>query len=158
MGKPGAGEFRLRRPGVNDGASALVVTSFRRARELGVEPMARIVAQVRAAWPEVRIILRGDSGFCRDQLMSWCEDNGVDFVFGMARNQRLRKIIGAQLHEATEQWQQTATSAQALDCTPSRLCGPPSSPHSSAIRGFLSSTRQLFSPSGKESLVHRTLP
>jgi Transposase DDE domain group 1 len=52
-----------------------------------------IVAQIRTAWPAVKIILRGDSGFCRNQLMSWCEDHGVDFVLGLARNQRLRKII-----------------------------------------------------------------
>ena len=77
-----------------------------------VAELARIVAQMRAAWPEVRIILRGDSGFCRDELMSWCEDNGVEFVFGMARNQRLRKIIGAQMHEATQQWQQTGRPAR----------------------------------------------
>lgn len=77
-----------------------------------VGELARIVAQIRAAWPEVRIILRGDSGFCRDELMSWCEDNGVDFVFGMARNQRLRKIIGAQLQEARQQWQQTGRPAR----------------------------------------------
>ena len=61
----------------------------------------RIVKQIRAAWPEVKIILRGDSGFCRNELMSWCESNDVDFVFGMARNQKLRKIIGKQMHEAT---------------------------------------------------------
>src|SRR6201996_8741860 len=48
--------------------------------------MERIVSQIRAAWPEVKIILRGDSGFCRNELMRWCEDNGVDFVFGLARN------------------------------------------------------------------------
>jgi hypothetical protein len=72
----------------------------------------RIVAQLRAAWPEVKIILRWDSGFCRNELMSWCEDNGVDFVFGLARNQRLRKIIGAQMHEATQQWNQTGKPAR----------------------------------------------
>ena len=72
----------------------------------------RIVMQIRAAWPEVKIILRGDSGFCRDQLMSWCESQGVDFVFGLARNQRLRKIIGAQMHAATEQWNQTGQPAR----------------------------------------------
>jgi hypothetical protein len=54
----------------------------------------RIVAQIRSAWPDVPIIWRGDSGFCRNELMSWCENHRVDFVFGMARNQRLRKIIG----------------------------------------------------------------
>jgi hypothetical protein len=72
----------------------------------------RIVAQIRTAWPEVKIILRGDSGFCRNELMSWCENNGVDFVFGLARNQRLRKIIGAQMHEATQKWNTTSQPAR----------------------------------------------
>jgi len=72
----------------------------------------RIVAQIRGAWPEVKIVLRGDSGFCRNQLMSWCENNRVDFVFGLARNQRLRKIIGAQMYEATQQWNQTGKPAR----------------------------------------------
>jgi hypothetical protein len=72
----------------------------------------RIVLQIRAAWPEVKIVLRGDSGFCRNELMSWCENNQVGFVFGMARNQRLRKIIGAQMHEATLQWQTTGEAAR----------------------------------------------
>jgi hypothetical protein len=72
----------------------------------------RIVAQIRRAWPEVKIILRGDAGFCRNELMSWCEEHGVDFVFGMARNQRLRKIIGAEMHAATEQWKQTGKPAR----------------------------------------------
>jgi len=72
----------------------------------------RIVMQIRATWPEVRIVLRGDSGFCRNELMSWCESNSVDFVFGLARNQRLRKIIGQQMHEATQQWNQTSKPAR----------------------------------------------
>jgi hypothetical protein len=72
----------------------------------------RIVAQVRTVWPEVKIVLRGDSGFCRNELMSWCENNGVDFVFGLARNQKLRKIIGQQMHEATQQWNQSGKPAR----------------------------------------------
>jgi len=72
----------------------------------------RIMEQIRMAWPEVKIILRGDSGFCRNELMSWCETHGVDFVFGLARNQRLRKIIGAEMHEATQQWKQTGQPAR----------------------------------------------
>lgn len=72
----------------------------------------RIVAQIREAWPAVKIVLRGDSGFCRNELMSWCENNGVDYVFGLARNQRLRKIIGQQMHEATQQWNQTGRPAR----------------------------------------------
>jgi len=72
----------------------------------------RIVGQIRAKWPEVKIILRGDSGFCRNELMSWCEGHGVDYVFGLARNQRLRKIIGRQLWEATEEWNRTGKPAR----------------------------------------------
>lgn len=72
----------------------------------------RIVKQIRTAWPEVRIILRGDSGFCRNELMSWCENNDVGFLFGMARNKRLRRIIGQQMHEATVQWKQTGKPAR----------------------------------------------
>jgi hypothetical protein len=72
----------------------------------------RIVKQLRAAWPEVKIILRGDSGFCRNELMSWCESNRVDFVFGLARNQRLRRIIGQPLWQARQQWEQTNQPAR----------------------------------------------
>ena len=72
----------------------------------------RIVGQIRRAWPEVKIVLRGDSGFCRNELMSWCENHAVDYVFGLARNQRLRRIIGQQMHEATLQWNQTNKPAR----------------------------------------------
>jgi hypothetical protein len=77
-----------------------------------LQEMQRIVKQIRAAWPEVKIVLRGDSGFCRNELMSWCESNGVDYLFGMARNKRLRRIIGQQMHEATVQWKQTGKAAR----------------------------------------------
>jgi hypothetical protein len=59
-----------------------------------LQEIERIVKQIRSAWPAVKIVLRGDSGFCRNELMSWCESNNVDYLFGMARNQRLRRIIG----------------------------------------------------------------
>jgi Transposase DDE domain group 1 len=72
----------------------------------------RIVRQIRAAWPEVKIILRGDCGFCRNELMSWCEGNGVEYVLGLARNQRLRRIIGGEMWEAAEQWKTTGQSAR----------------------------------------------
>jgi hypothetical protein len=54
-----------------------------------VEEVARIAAQIRARWPKVEILLRADSGFARDELMTWCEANGVDYLFGLARNERL---------------------------------------------------------------------
>jgi len=72
----------------------------------------RIVSQIRTAWPEVSIVLRGDSGFCRNELMSWCEAHGVDYVFGLARNKRLRRIIGAEMWNAQQQWKQTGKAAR----------------------------------------------
>jgi hypothetical protein len=77
-----------------------------------LQEIRRIVIQIRDTWPGVKIILRGDSGFCRNELMSWCEENGVEFVFGLARNQRLRRIIGAQMWEATQQWAVTGKPAR----------------------------------------------
>jgi hypothetical protein len=65
-----------------------------------VQELSRIVTQARERWPEVKIVLRADSGFCREELMGWCESNRVDYLFGLARNQRLRRIIGAQMHQA----------------------------------------------------------
>src|SRR5208283_2061956 len=65
-----------------------------------VEEMARIIAQIRQRWPRVRIILRADSGFSNDGLMSWCETNRVDYVFGLARNRRLEAALINQLAEA----------------------------------------------------------
>jgi hypothetical protein len=65
-----------------------------------LDEVKRIVAQLRTKWPDVKIVLRGDSGFCREELMAWCEENNVDFLFGLARNSRLQKIVGKQMHEA----------------------------------------------------------
>jgi hypothetical protein len=65
-----------------------------------VEEIARIVAQIRARWPRVRILLRADSGFAREALMAWCEDNRVDFLFGLARNPRLVEEIAVELVQA----------------------------------------------------------
>ncbi len=64
------------------------------------EEVERIVTQIRQRWSSVKIILRADSGFCREELMSWCEQNSVDYVFGLARNVRLVRSIGAELQEA----------------------------------------------------------
>ncbi|TFH43408.1 MAG: IS1380 family transposase [Lysobacterales bacterium] len=64
------------------------------------EEIERIVGQIRARWPDTRVILRADSGFCREELMHWCEENRVDYLFGLARNTRLVRAIGAELHAA----------------------------------------------------------
>jgi hypothetical protein len=65
-----------------------------------IEEVARIVAQIRRRWPRIRILLRGDSGFTRDALMAWCEANRVDFLFGLARNERLEEAVKAELMTA----------------------------------------------------------
>jgi hypothetical protein len=72
----------------------------------------RLVTRLRQAWPSVRIVLRGDSGFCRDYLMRWCEAHDVDFLFGLAKNQRLLRIVGQELQQAKEQYEQTRQSAR----------------------------------------------
>ena len=59
------------------------------------EEVERIVKQIRSRWPAVEIVLRADSGFCREELMAWCEEYGVGYVFGFARNERLRRSITA---------------------------------------------------------------
>jgi hypothetical protein len=65
-----------------------------------VAEVERIVGQIRARWPRVKIVLRGDSGFAREELMAWCETNRVDYVFGLARNDRLVDAIGEELAAA----------------------------------------------------------
>jgi hypothetical protein len=77
-----------------------------------IEEVARIVAQIRQRWPAVRILLRADSGFARDPLMAWCENNGVDFLFGLARNSRLVGEIESELAEAEEQSKRTSKPAR----------------------------------------------
>jgi hypothetical protein len=62
--------------------------------------LAKIVGQIRERWPQVRIILRADSGFCREAIMGWCESNGVEFLFGIAKNVRLLRRIRRDLSEA----------------------------------------------------------
>ncbi len=82
----------------------LLLARQRRANVAGsngaVEEVARIVAQIRRKWPKVGIILRGDSGFANDPLMWWCEENRVDYVFGLARNRRLEAALVEELIEA----------------------------------------------------------
>jgi hypothetical protein len=68
-----------------------------------LEEVARIVAQLRAVWPTVRITLRADSGFCRDALMTWCEAADVAYVFGLAKNARLTALIPDELAQAAAQ-------------------------------------------------------
>jgi hypothetical protein len=79
-----------------------------------LEEVERIVAQIRQRWPEVKITIRGDSGFCREELMSWCETHGVDYVLGLAKNERLKAEIAGELEQAAEQYAQTGQAARAF--------------------------------------------
>ncbi len=76
------------------------------------QEIARIVGQIRARWPRVRILLRADSGFAREELMNWCETNRVDFVFGLARNARLVDEIYVELAQAEEEAAETGKPAR----------------------------------------------
>jgi len=77
-----------------------------------VEEVARIVSQIRARWPRVRILLRADSGFCREDLMAWCEANRVDYVFGLARNPRLTAAIATEMAAAQAAAEKTGKPAR----------------------------------------------
>jgi len=77
-----------------------------------VDEIARIVAHIRKHWPRVRILLRGDSGFAREALMAWCEANRVDYLFGLARNERLEEAIKAELLMAAVESVRTGKSAR----------------------------------------------
>ena len=94
----------------------LLVAKLRRAnidRSAGArEEIERVVGQIRARWPGVRIILRADSGCARDELMGWREENGVDYVFGLAKNSRLIRAIGAELHQAAKESRTTGRPAR----------------------------------------------
>jgi hypothetical protein len=76
------------------------------------EEVERLIAQIRARWPRVRIILRADSGFAREELMLWCEQNAVDYVLGLARNERLERRLSAALREAQQRAARTGRPAR----------------------------------------------
>jgi Transposase DDE domain group 1 len=79
-----------------------------------VKEVARIVTQIRQRWPQVRILLRADSGFAREELMAWCEANGVHFLFGLAKNDRLIANITSELARAEERSRRTGKPARSF--------------------------------------------
>jgi hypothetical protein len=90
-----------------------------RLRPSNIDPSAgsrkeieRIMQRIRTKWPHTKIVLRGDSGFCREELMAWCEAHQVDYVFGLARNPVLEKIVAESLEQARRQWEQTKQPAR----------------------------------------------
>jgi hypothetical protein len=77
-----------------------------------VEELEPVVAHIRQRWPAVKILLRGDGGFCREKLMAWCEREGMDYIFGLAQNPRLKKLIEAQMAQVEQQYEETKTPAR----------------------------------------------
>ena len=76
------------------------------------QEVARIVERIRQDWPDVAILLRGDSGFARDDLMAWCEANAVDYLFGLQRNQRLVATIEVELEAVRRLCQESGKPAR----------------------------------------------
>jgi len=77
-----------------------------------VEEMTRIIGRIRQAWPRVRITLRADSGFAREEPMGWCENNRIDYVLGLARNTRLENALARPLAQAAALYAQTGRAAR----------------------------------------------
>ena len=80
-----------------------------------VEELNRIIGQIRQSWPEVSIIIRADSGFCRDELLSWCEAHQVDYVVGLAKNDRLKREIAESMSQAEAEFNDTGKPARVFN-------------------------------------------
>jgi len=77
-----------------------------------VKILRQIVQRIRATWPQIRIVVRADSGFCREPIMAWCEANQVDYVLGLAKNKRLTAAIDEELAEAQRRYQGSGQAAR----------------------------------------------
>ena len=100
-----------------------------------VEELERIVEAIRERWPEVPILVRADSGFCREEIMGWCEANGVDYLLGLAKNARLKAAIAEELAEAKRLYEE---SGKASRCHRSLENRPVDGVVAGHIRPFLS--------------------
>ena len=87
-------------------------TADRDAADGTVEELERIVGRIRKRWPGVEIWLRGDSGFCRDQLLAWCEAQGVEYVLGIAQNPRLKRSLAPEMERARQECERTGQAAR----------------------------------------------
>ena len=77
-----------------------------------LKELQRLVKQIRLRWPNVPIVIRGDSGFCREPIMAWCETKHVDYVFGLAKNPRLTAEIVEELSQAKQQFEETGEASR----------------------------------------------
>ena len=94
----------------------LLCARLRKANQDGaagtVDELARMIERIRLSWPQTRIIVRGDGGFCREALMAWCEVHDVDYVLGLAKNSRLTTILAEEMAQAKEQYEATEQAAR----------------------------------------------
>jgi peptide subunit release factor 1 (eRF1) len=106
------------------------------------QEVARIVAQIRHRWPHVRILIRADSGFAREELMAWCEASGVDFLLGLQKNDRLIAEIASETVQAEAKSRRTGKPARrisggrraAVGAARAALSARPSSPKTKPTR------------------------
>ena len=91
---------------------AVLRPSNRDASAGTIGELSRTIPKLRSAWPGVRIVIRADSGFCREPILRWCEEHDVDYVIGLSRNQRLVRVLGHERHQAQQQFQQTGRAAR----------------------------------------------
>ena len=77
-----------------------------------VDELARIIKRIRSSWPKTQIIVRGDGGFCREDLMAWCEAHTVDYVLGLPKNSRLKALIAEEMEQAKSQYEATECAAR----------------------------------------------
>ncbi|MGA9442551.1 MAG: IS1380 family transposase [Methyloceanibacter sp.] len=92
--------------------AAKLRSSANDAADGATQEAARIVGQIRECWPKTTIVIRADSGFCRDDLMSWCEEHGVQYVLGLAGNERLTARIAPEMKLATRKAKRTGKPAR----------------------------------------------
>ena len=105
------------------------------------EEVARIVAQIREHWPRTTIVIRADSGFCRDDLMTWCEQNGMQYVLGLVGNKRLADRIAPEMKAAERKAKRTGQPARAGAGRPSAVSSArPSTPTAAPTRASSSPT------------------
>ena len=77
-----------------------------------VDELAGIIEHIRSSWPKTQIIVRGDGGFCREDLMAWCEAHSVEYVLGMPKNSRLKALISEEMAQAKSQYEATEQAAR----------------------------------------------
>jgi hypothetical protein len=103
-------------PCISSAVSTLLCARLRQADQDGaagtVDELEHIIRRIRLSWPQTRIIVRGDSGFCREDLMGWCEAHSVEYVLGLAKNSRLKAAIATEMSVAKVQYEATQQAAR----------------------------------------------